>query len=71
MKSATDADGLTADSPLLNSLHKGRGIGGCGIHWSWAWSAGHLRLTSYQSMPACHVIDEERDWITLWRSREK
>jgi hypothetical protein len=53
----------------LHSFAKGRGLGDCGSHGEWAWTAEGFRLVSYRSFPDCRGVTPDF-WPVLWRSAE-
>ena len=56
-----------ADSRMLSSYAKGRGIGDCGTAASWLWDGGRFRLTSLMVMEVCQGIPADA-WPVLYRS---
>lgn len=56
-----------ADSRMLSSYAKGRGIGDCGTAASWVWDGSRFRLTSLIAMEVCQGIPADA-WPVLYRA---
>ncbi len=51
---------------VLTSYAKGRGLGDCGIHQSFAWDGTRFRLSEQSEMRECRG---NADYITTWRAK--
>jgi hypothetical protein len=50
---ADSVSGADVDGGGIGSLHKMRGLGGCGVQMSWRWDGRAFRLTSYSQKLLC------------------
>jgi hypothetical protein len=56
---------------MIESFHKGRGVGDCGTIGAWTWSGTDFQLVRYFAKPACDgkPFEDSRKWQVFPRRR--
>lgn len=55
------------DTRILSAFAKGRGLGDCGLHQQWVWTASGFALALEVEMPECFAVLPDL-WPVSWRA---